>query len=235
MKKIGKKLINSNSLAKKLALAILKVLLFIHSNVLYIIDRLSLAIYGGVHPKHKIINYKQWFLEHIRSEWIIADIGCGSGIVSNFLAKKVKFVYGIDMNSDAIKEAQNKRAAENIRYILADARSCSFEDFQKVDCVILSNILEHIEQRKEFIKMLLERIPWNKKSGKNFIFRVPLIDRDWLVLFKKNMGLPYLGDKTHFIEYTMDSFTKELDSFGLVITEYVIRFGEICATAEYKG
>jgi hypothetical protein len=36
-------------------------------------------------------------------------------------------------------------------------------------------------------------------------------------------------DKTHFIEYTFESFKEELDEAGLSVLDYSIQFGEIWA------
>jgi len=46
---------------------------------------------------------------------------------------------------------------------------------------------------------------------------------------KKELGLEYRLDKTHFIEYTLESFQKELEKAGFKIYNYNIQFGEIWA------
>jgi hypothetical protein len=42
----------------------------------------------------------------------------------------------------------------------------------------MSNVLEHIDQRVEFLKKI--RLLANK-----FLFRVPMIDREWVTLYTK--------------------------------------------------
>jgi len=45
----------------------------------------------------------------------------------------------------------------------------------------------------------------------------------------KELGLDYRLDKTHYIEYTYDTFLEEIESAGLKILSYSIQFGEIWA------
>ena len=90
------------------------------------------------------------------------------------------------------------------------------------DVLVLSNVLEHIEKRVEFLEKL-------QGEGDRFLIRVPMINRDWITPYKKELGLDYRGDKEHYIEYTFDSFGKELEEVGLEIVEYSIQFGEIWA------
>jgi len=56
-----------------------------------------------------------------------------------------------------------------------------------------------------------------------------MINRDWVVLYKKEMGLNYMSDPTHYIEYTLESFIYELSLVKLKMQDYSIQFGEIWA------
>ncbi len=55
---------------------------------------------NGIHPKHKLIKYHQFFLENINAESLILDIGCGPGVLAYELAKKAKPVVAIDINKE---------------------------------------------------------------------------------------------------------------------------------------
>jgi len=92
----------------------------------------------------------------------------------------------------------------------------------KVSVIILSNVIEHIEDRVKFLKEI-------RKLAKKFLIRVPMIDRDWLTLYKKELGVEYRLDKTHFTEYTEQSFRDEVKEAGYKIVSLYIRFGEIYA------
>ncbi len=56
-----------------------------------------------------------------------------------------------------------------------------------------------------------------------------MINRDWITLYKRELGLEYRLDKTHFIEYTLKSFEDELKKADLRLIKYSIQFGEIWA------
>ena len=92
----------------------------------------------------------------------------------------------------------------------------------RFDFVILSNVLEHLDNRIE----LLVRI---RDVADILLFRVPMIDRSWLAVYTKRINLEYRLDKTHCIEYTLNSFINELSSAGLKIISHSIQFGEIWA------
>lgn len=175
---------------------------------------------GGLHPKHRLMNYHQFFLDHISLNDSVLDIGCGNGALAFDLAKKAKQVLGIDLNPKHQSAWQGQFAAPNLTYKIADAITLSPE--QTFDVVVLSNVLEHIEHRVEFLTHITPLAPL-------FLIRVPMIDRDWITLYKQELGLEYRLDMTHFTEYTPKTFQDELASAGLSIESFSIQFGEIWA------
>ncbi|MFH0740186.1 MAG: class I SAM-dependent methyltransferase [bacterium] len=179
---------------------------------------LAIKAEGGLHPKHRLINYHQFFLDNIEKGSVVLDIGCSSGNLAFDLAKKASRVVGIDLNKNYLNKAKKNKQAQNIDYILGDATTYEFKE--KFDFIVLSNVLEHIEKRKEF----LEKI---KSLANKFLIRVPILDRDWITLYKKEMGVEYRLDRGHFVEYTKDSFEKEMRDAGLKIEKFSINFGEI--------
>ena len=199
---------------------ILKFFLHLHNFCYKIISFLAIKREGGIHPKHRIINYHQFFLDNIKTGDRVLDIGCGSGELSFDLAKKASKVVGIDLNEKYLKKAKEKNKAENIEYISGDAVDYNFNE--RFDIVVLSNVLEHIENRKEFLLKI-------KGLALKILIRVPLLTRDWLPVYKKEIGVEHRLDKTHFIEYTKEIFAEEMKEVGLIIEEFSINFGEIYA------
>lgn len=175
-----------------------------------------------IHPKHKLMDYHRWFIEHIRGEWEVLDVGCGNGAFTADLANHCRKVVGIDISARNIREA-GERTQGKAELICGDVAIYKFD--RKFDAVILSNVLEHIHDRINFLKMLL-------CCSNTFLIRVPLIDRDWITLYKKEKGIEYRLDLTHSIEYTLESFTQELSAAGLMIESYRVRYGEIYAVAK---
>lgn len=227
MKKIIKKII----LNKITARLVIKPILVLNSLSYRFAGRFSMIIEDGIHPKHRLIGHKEWFLEQIEPGWVILDIGSNLGLMSEFLADKAGFVYGIEIKNELIKDAESKRKKSNIEYICADATKFDFNHCKQIDCVILSAVLEHIEDRVVFLKNLINNLNWKSLYHKLFLIRVPMITRDWITLYKKELGLDYRLDKTHFIEYTFEEFKKELQMAGIKILDYAIRFGEIYAVS----
>ncbi len=179
---------------------------------------LAIKYEGGIHPKHRLINYHQFFLDNIEAEDKVLDIGCGSGELTFDLAKKASRIVGVDFNEKYITKAKKKRQGKNIEYILRDVINYNFQE--TFDVAVLSNVLEHIERREEFLAKI-------KPLAKKFLIRVPMLNRDWLTLYKKEMGIEYRLDKTHFVEYTLESMEKEMKEAGLFVKNFSIQFGEI--------
>lgn len=201
----------------------MKVLLRLDNYLYNKISFLSIKLNNGLHPKHRLMNYHQYFIDNIEKGSTVLDIGCGNGALTFDIAEKAKSVVAIDINENNITFSKKKYKRNNINYIVGDATKYNFK--QEFDYIILSNVLEHIKNRKEF---LLKIIP----LAKIFLLRVPMKNRSWLVLYKEELGFEYRLDPTHYIEYTFDSFLNELNSVGLKIISYKIQFGEIWARIE---
>jgi len=178
----------------------------------------------GVHPKHRLMSYSSFFLNHIDASDRVLDIGCGRGTVANTLAQKAIQVIGIDFNKKNIDYAQSHYSRSNLRFIQGDALVNL--PSQRFDIIILSSVLEHIEDRTAFLKKL-------PMLGSRLLIRVPLITRDWLPLLKREWGIDYRLDDTHYVEYVEDEFKQEITQAGWCVTEWNIRFGEIWAVVDY--
>ena len=192
----------------------------LHNYLYNRISFISIKLNGGIHPKHRIMDYHRFFVDNIEDGTSVLDIGCGNGAVDYSVAQKAKKVIGIDINKNSILLASKKFSKENIEYIHGDALKYNFNE--KFDYIILSNVLEHIQNRIPFLNNV-------KNFGKYFLIRVPMINRSWLSLYKKEIGVEYRLDQTHYIEYTYESFKKELEAADLKILSNSIQFGEIWA------
>lgn len=204
----------------------LKLYIKLHNYLYKRISSLATRINNGIHPKHRILNYHKFFLDQIEKGSKVLDIGCGIGVVAYDIAQKAKFVVGIDKNAKSIKTALSLFQKENIKYIIGDATTYHFNE--KFDYIILSNVLEHIRDRVLFLK--------NIKPNVDFILiRVPMLNRSWLPLYKKELGFEYRLDKTHHIEYTIELLQLELAKADLKIINVSIQYGEIWAKAGKKS
>jgi len=172
---------------------------------------------GGLHPKHRIMNYHKFFVDHIGSDDIVLDFGCGNGALTFSVAKKAREIVGIDFDAKHIAQAKRNFSRENIKYIVGDVLEYDFN--KKFNKIILSNVLEHIKDRVKLLKNL-------QNITEVILLRVPMITRDWLVVFKKEMNLEYKLDSTHETEFTSEQLQDELAQAGWKIQDHQIIWGE---------
>tara|TARA_B100001964_G_C14100053_1_gene538871 strand:+ start:261 stop:1040 length:780 start_codon:yes stop_codon:yes gene_type:complete len=201
--------------------------LFELDNSLYPLQgTLACAYDNGLHTKHRHTKYHDFFVEHVNPSERVLDVGCGNGALTYDIAKKVASgeVLGIDLNSENIAIADEKYSCQNVSYMIGDVLADGTLPTNHFDVVILSNVLEHLTERSNFLSMV-----WNKVNPKRILLRVPLFERDWRVPLKEELGIDWRLDPTHETEYTMESWSREIKDAGLTVTHQEIRWGEIWA------
>lgn len=187
------------------------------------INNLATSHENGIHPKHRLIGYHDFFALRVSDTSTVLDIGCGIGVLAFELSRKTGArVLGIDLNADSIQFARSRFQSGLVEFVVGDAlEHLPAGDF---DVVVLSNVLEHIEKRVAFLSKIR-----NKIRPKKVLIRVPLLEREWQVAQKRELGMFFFSDHTHFTEYTVDSFAQEVQAGGLKIQYQEIRWGEIWA------
>ncbi len=201
-------------------------------NLLYQMEGKASVVHGnGVHSKHRHINYHDYFIRHIPPGKRVLDIGCGEGTLTQDVARRVPgvTVTGIEICEERIESARSRYDLSNLVFIHGDAlEQLPAGDY---DVVVLSNVLEHIEHRVDFLKTILLTV-----RPERVILRVPLYERDWRVPLKEELGIDYRLDHTHFIEYTRETFLNELGEADLKVIHMEVRWGEIwCVAEEDRG
>lgn len=204
---------------------LIKIAVWINNFSYRLIGVLAIKENKGVHPKHKIIKYHDFFVENISPNEKVLDVGCSIGACAYEVSKKASCVIGIDLSMKNIRQAKKMFSAENLKYIFGDATKYDFKE--KFDTIILSAVLEHIDNRIDFLKKI-------KLLAPKILIRVPLITRSWLSMYEKEKGMEYRLDITHCIEYTEDNFSEEMEKAGLKIQNHYIKFGEIYAVVIHK-
>ena len=197
----------------------------------WIINERAIKYGNGVHPKHLLTNYHQFFIDRIKDGDRVLDVGCGNGSVAISIAKRNlnSLITGIDLDKNNIKFAKEKQKNNNLKnlnFINGDVN-----DLKEIksDVVILSNVLEHIEKRSLFLTNI------QKLTGANlFLIRVPYFKRDWQVAFRKELGMYYFSDQDHKIEHTLEELKKELKISNLKMHETIIIWGEIWTKCRYE-
>ena len=190
----------------------------------WVINERSIAYENGIHPKHRLTNYHDFFINRINNGEVVLDVGCGQAIVAASIAaaKKNSFVIGIDIDADNIRKGKNlinSRNLKNVKLIYGDIND---QKELKVDKIIISNVLEHIDNRIQFI----ENLKFITKA-KYFLIRVPLFERDWQIPLMKELGIDYFSDNDHKIEHSIAEFRREMSDSKLIIQEIQTLWGEI--------
>ena len=193
------------------------------------IDQLAIRRDGGVHPKHRLTRYHDFFVERVGRGERVLDVGCGKGELAHDLAERAGVsVVGIDVLPEKIVFARERFAHPQVEYVEADVYE--FEPRGRFDTVVLSNVLEHLAERET----LLRRIVDVAEPGRVLI-RVPAFDRHWHVPLRKELGIQYFSDPTHETEYVAETLRAELEGAGLELTSLEVRWGELWAEARPRA
>ena len=208
----------------------LESLFLIKDKLDWVINERALKYGSGIHPKHSLMKYHEFFSSRIKDGSIVLDVGCGIGIVSLNVAKKLtkSSIIGIDINKKNIiiaNELLDKINLKNVKFIYGDINN---QKDINAEYVILSNILEHIENRTKFLRNI-QKI----SNAKIFLIRVPNFERDWQIAMRKELGIYYFSDVDHKIEHTVEQLKTDIEKAGFTIKEIITVWGEIWATCEY--
>ncbi len=198
----------------------LKSLFLIKDKLDTLINERALAYEGKDHPKHRLMKYHDFFIKNIPENSSVIDIGCGNGAVAKAIANEVSNteVTGIDNNKERLDAARLNNKLSNLKFIYGDALKIK----GKWDVIVLSNVLEHIDKRVEFLNDIK-----NKLQPELVLIRVPLFERSWEIPMRKELGINYFSDNTHFIEHTMAEFKNEITDADLKIEDINYIWGEI--------
>lgn len=155
----------------------------------------------------------------------ILDVGCGAGILSEALASLGADVVGLDPSEDLIATAKEHIADQE--HLKLEYRCELIEDHaavnkEKYDAVIASEVVEHVVDKKPFLKSCVEAL---KPGGSMF---VTTLNKSWwswicaIVFAEYILGL--LPKKTHIWEQFISP-----EDVGSILNE----FG--CQTLVVKG
>lgn len=206
-------------------------LFYIKDKLEWIINERAIVIGNGEHPKHYLMNYHQFFIDRIVNGQNVLDVGCGYGSVAFSIAKyhKKSEVLGVDLDNNRLNQAIKNKKLKNLNFYKGDATVELPKGNWQV--VVLSNVLEHIADRKSFLENLKKRTKANL-----FLIRVPLYERDWQIPLREELKINYYNDNDHKIEHKIEEFKKEMKDVRLNIDELYTKWGEIwaCCSNESK-
>lgn len=201
-------------------------LLVVYDDTYRALDQAAIAYDDGIHVKHRLTGYHDFFVERVRPGERVLDVGTGKGELAHDLVTRAgAIVVGVDHDPGHLAFARARFPHERLELLEADVLERLPEGH--FDVVVLSNVLEHLGARVEFLKRLVA-----SASPSRVLLRVPVHARDWTVPLKEEVGLLSYWDPDHEIEYDPKSFREELRRAGLEVTELLVTWGEIWAVAE---
>ena len=89
----------------------------------------------------------------LKHDYVAADLGCGSGFFSLPLSRKVKKVYGIDIQKEMLEFLEQKihqQKISNIKPLLSEENEIPLEN-HSVDLLISVNTLHEFRDREQMI------------------------------------------------------------------------------------
>ncbi|MBN2088394.1 class I SAM-dependent methyltransferase, partial [candidate division KSB1 bacterium] len=77
---------------------------------------------NGIHVKHRLMKYHDFFVERLKPRETVLDIGCGCGAVAHSMASRADaHVVGIDLIEANITQARQLYSHPKLQFILGDA------------------------------------------------------------------------------------------------------------------
>ena len=161
-------------------------------------------LYNGLHPKHLFHTRHGWVEQFIGKDDVAVDIASGTGYCAYNLAEKCRKVIAMDFQ----KPEDRFLERENLDFYHGDILEILPDLKENYTFAVAFHILEHLDDPVGFLKMV--------RSDRIAVI-VPH-DENWLVPVKKELGLNWMGDRTHRRLYNHDLLRRHLIEAG---------FGEI--------
>jgi ubiquinone/menaquinone biosynthesis C-methylase UbiE len=102
----------------------------------------------------------------------VLDIGCGNGIISRSLGAAGFNVLGVDVSEKAIEKARSLNNCSNVRFEVRSAEQL-VADSQQYEAIICSEVLEHLHQPDNLLKVLIVTVP-NGMGGRELLVTKPV-------------------------------------------------------------
>lgn len=130
----------------------------------------------------------------LEEEWVIADLGCGTGQAAGALAPFVKRVIAVDKSAQMLKAARQRlKPLTNVEIRKGSLESLPIED-NRLDAAIISLVLHHLPAPD---KVVAEAARALKPGGRLLIVDMVQHDRDE---YRQQMGHVWLGFSPEQVE-----------------------------------
>ncbi|MBD2751375.1 class I SAM-dependent methyltransferase [Spirosoma validum] len=166
--------------------------------------------------------FKVWtdlFRRYVKPTDQVIDLGCGSGIFSNYLGTKGCQVIGIDGSAAMIHLCNSKKTSANVHYVRQSLPLIDSVPYHNQDIVLMSSLLEYIADAEEIIRQVNDLL---RPSGL-FIVSIPnetsiyrRVERILFRLIKRPRYVAHLRNRSTEIR-----FRQQLTASGFDVLERV--------------
>jgi len=174
-----------------------------------------------------------WIASKLPKGSAVLDVGCGGGLLANFLAVQGFQIDAIDLSRNSLILAKQHDVSGTVRYQHGDAMRLPFED-RTFDAVTAMDLLEHVD-KPELVISEAGRV---LKDGGLFFFHT--FNRNWLswLLAVKGVSWCVVNAPKNLHVYSLFIKPEELAAFcgssGLRIEEMIGVAPKICSPAFWK-
>jgi SAM-dependent methyltransferase len=190
----------------------------------WIFDRLSheMSFKYYLPETHSVREHsKKFILDNVDEISSVLDLGCNVGDISFIIAEKAKKVVGIDYNEKAIELAKRRYQRHNLEFHHGEALEFLKNSSEHFDILILSHILEHLDNPQEFLNNF-------KNDFKSIYIELPDFERNYLNYYRKDLGLKLIySDDDHISEFDRDELRTLLNNCKIEIINEEYRYGLI--------
>lgn len=163
--------------------------------------------------KHDERRLKEYIISTVsKNAKLILDVGCGSAWVAKYFIPKGKKVISLDISTTNPKKAIKETPSKNHFGLTGDVFRLPIKN-NSVDCIIASEIIEHVVKPDEFVKELFKKL---KPSGR-LIVTTPYKEKiQYNLCIHCNKRTPVNAHLHSFDEHKLKSLLvdKELESFN---------------------
>jgi SAM-dependent methyltransferase len=175
-----------------------------------------------VFPPERHPHYSQalnFLSKHLEPSHRVLDVGCNTGVMTAEIAKLVREVIGVDYSDEAILTARETHRAENLSFEACDAIKYSTGLNERFDVVVLSHIVEHLDDPVDLLAPL-------SRCCRFVYFEVPDFEHNVLNHHRESLqrGLIYT-DVDHRFELDRKDAVTLLERCSLQVLESEFLFG----------
>ena len=156
----------------------------------------------------------RFLLPCLPADCAVLDLGSGFGHLAAAIAPRVRRILGVDHNPASVAAASNTYSHEDLAFETGDARRYLVESGEDFDVLLLSHVLEHLDDPGDFLTTFAPRFRY-------LFVEVPDFESSYLNLYREFLGLELsYTDADHIHEFGHTDLTELLQGAGLEVLQY---------------